>query len=122
MVPIRGTVRHNGEPLDHGTVMFIPTSGGRQASAQIQRDGSYELTTLKSGDGAQVGEYKVVIHSHEPHPGEPGRVGHEQNVPAAIKRGHEIPQKYTEINTTPLAVSVTEGHSGVEDFDLSSTK
>ena len=119
MVPISGSVSYRGRPLDHGTVMFIPTrSGGRQASGRIESDGTYELTTQQQGDGAQYGEYKVVVHSLEPHPGEPSRMEYEALAQAGIERKQEVPQKYTSPESSPLSVTVDANHSGTENLEL----
>jgi hypothetical protein len=118
MVPIHGSVSYRGQPLDHGTVIFLPTSGARQASGEIGRDGMYELTTLEKGDGAQFGEYKIVIHSLQAHPGEPTRMEYEEAAQRGIQRKQQVPLKYTSPETTPLEATVDAKHSGREDFEL----
>ena len=59
-VPVRGTVTFKGKPVPNGTVTFIPDSGPH-ATGEIGPDGSYTLTTYKTGDGAVPGSYKVVV-------------------------------------------------------------
>ena len=72
VVPISGTVTCNGDPLSAGHVQFMPSSGaasegggstiaGKMATAVIQADGSYTLTTYEEGDGAVVGRLRVLI-------------------------------------------------------------
>ena len=94
MVPIRGEVLLDGKPLSDGTVLYLPKAqGGRQARGAISKDGSFRLTTLREDDGAQVGEYNIVVIAYEAHPGEPTR----EEVEAAgglIKRGFAVPEKY----------------------------
>jgi hypothetical protein len=118
MVPIHGSVSYRGRPLDHGTVIFLPTTGTRQASGEIGRDGMYQLTTLEKGDGAQFGEYKIVIHSLEAHPGEPTRMEYEEAAQRGLQRKQQVPLKYTSPETTPLEVMVDVKHSGTENIEL----
>ncbi len=75
---VKGTVTCNGKPLTEGLVVYIPAGAaaassdsksavtGRSASAMIQPDGSYELTTYKAGDGAIVGSHSVQVFAPAP--------------------------------------------------------
>ncbi len=47
-----------------GSISFMPTGKqeGRTGGGEIHEDGTYELTTFKSGDGSMEGEFRVVIH------------------------------------------------------------
>ena len=57
---VTGTVKFSdGTPLTKGTVLF--TSDKHSATGPIQEDGTYSLTTLKPGDGAPPGDYKVTL-------------------------------------------------------------
>jgi hypothetical protein len=58
--PVSGLVRFDGKPLATGTVTFVPQRG-RAASGPIRADGTFELSTYSSGDGAIVGKNKVAI-------------------------------------------------------------
>ena len=71
MVPIRGEVYYDGEPMKQGTVIYSPRGEGRQALGGIQPDGTFVLTTLKKGDGVKKGEYDMAVYAMKPHPGEP---------------------------------------------------
>jgi hypothetical protein len=59
-----GRVQIDGQPLKHGTVMFIPESG-RFATGSLDENGEYELTTFEKGDGAVQGKYRVAINAGE---------------------------------------------------------
>jgi hypothetical protein len=62
MVPLRGTVRLDGRPLPNATVSFIAQgASGRDAFGFTDANGVFQLSTLKSGDGALPGKYKVVV-------------------------------------------------------------
>ena len=117
MVAIQGTVTYKGEPLTHGTVLYLPKDGsGRQARGEIQPDGRFELTTLRAGDGAQVGEYSIVVIALQPHPGE-DRAAIEA-AGGIIERGYVIPEKYTNRDTSGLSDTVDKNHSGEKDIVL----
>jgi hypothetical protein len=122
MVPIRGEVLYNGEPLKEGNVVYLPTKAGqgRQATGAIQADGSFVMTTLKEADGVMQGEYNLVIYAYEPHPGEPkSREEHEALAESCeILRGFLIPEKYTSPNTSGLSDRVDGDHSGFKRIEL----
>jgi hypothetical protein len=60
-VPVKGKVTYKGQPLTQGTIRFEPEGKGREASAEIQADGTYVLGTHKDADGAPPGAYRVAI-------------------------------------------------------------
>lgn len=120
MVPIRGTVRVDGKPLNEGTVLYLPIGSGRQARGDIQPDGSFQLTTLREGDGAQYGEYQVVVIAYKPHPGEPTREQIEA-MGGKIEREFAIPEKYTQGETSGITDTVDANHSQVKEIELSSS-
>ena len=119
MVPVKGVVTYNGTALTEGTVLYLPkASNGRQARGTIQADGSFQLTTLRANDGAEQGDYDVVVIALEPHPGEPTR----EEIEAAggvIERGYAIPEKYTKRETSGISDTVDDSHSGFKQIDLS---
>ena len=60
IVPVTGQITWEGAAVTAGRITFYPDTG-RPATAAIQSDGSYELTTLDEGDGVQVGPHVVTI-------------------------------------------------------------
>ena len=105
--PVKGTVMYNGKPVPKGTVLFTPMNGGSTATGEINEDGTYRLTTYKPGDGACVGEYRVVIMAMEgPLRGDP------PIAPPPI-----IPDKYSSLALSDLKATVQEGDN-VCDFTL----
>ena len=62
--PVRGIVEFDGKPISgfqHAAVAFTP-SGGRPAKGTISpHDGSFELSTYASGDGARIGAHSVAV-------------------------------------------------------------
>jgi hypothetical protein len=74
VAPVSGKVDCNGAPLKDGLVVFIPIpkgevkskESGRSASGVIQPDGSYQLTTYNSADGAIIGSHNVQVFAPAP--------------------------------------------------------
>ncbi len=65
-VPVRGTVTLDGTPVGGASVLFLPEGGaGRQAVGLTEADGSFQLTTAATNDGALRGKYKVVVQYNE---------------------------------------------------------
>src|SRR3954466_2152102 len=66
IAPVRGKVTVDGKPLAKAKIRFAPTAKGntepgKPAWGDVQTDGTYRLTTHKTGDGAVVGEHWVTI-------------------------------------------------------------
>ena len=104
--PVKGTVMYNGKMVPKGTVLFTPVNGGPTATGEINEDGTYRLTTYKPGDGACIGEYRVVIMAMEPLRGEP------PTAPPPL-----IPDKYSSLALSDLKANVQE-RDNVCDFTL----
>jgi len=61
LAKVSGVVTLDGKPLDGAMVTFQPTDGGRPATGVTGADGHFTLTTYTSGDGAQLGDHKVLV-------------------------------------------------------------
>lgn len=87
----------DGSPVMTGTIEIGGASAKWTASGEIQRDGSFQLSTVNPGDGAVAGEYQVVIRqiilAYLPAVG-----GHDH--------GHTVHAKYRDYRTTPLTLVV----------------
>jgi hypothetical protein len=101
---VSGTVTYQGKPVTAGTVSFISTDTTRpNANGKIGADGSYTLQTTEPGDGAQVGDYKIVVSGKNPD---------ELNNPlpgAPIKVKSALPSKYENPDTSELKATVAPG-------------
>lgn len=108
-VPVRGKVSYKSAPVPTGTIMFIPEKGPA-ATGQIQKDGTYVLTSYDEGDGAVLGAHKVMITAVE----DMANVLPEQQtgLPKSL-----IPIKYSNDFTSGLTAQVTD-QDNVIDFDL----
>lgn len=88
------------------------------ASGDISADGNYVLTTLRTGDGAQEGDYHIVVIAYEPYAGDPTR----EQIEAAggkLERKLAIPEKFTKKETSGLTDKVDSRHSGIKNLELS---
>jgi hypothetical protein len=122
---VAGKVTYNGKSVTKGVVSFIPASGpgtatGQSATGEIGSDGSYQLTTFASGDGAVLGEHKVIVQSRED---DPALKGGGMPIPDAQGRlnikppKYLVPQKYATTENSPLRFTVKEG-SNRYDIEL----
>jgi len=98
----------DGRPLPGGRVTLNPQAATEvEAFGDVNPDGTFALTTYKPGDGACVGEYRVVIMAMEgPLRGDP------PIAPPPI-----IPDKYSSLALSDLKATVQEGDN-VCDFTL----
>lgn len=107
--PVSGKVTFNGKEVPNGTISFIPKSG-ETATGEIRPDGSYRLTTRRSGDGAVPGTYTVVIVAMQ----DMGNRMPEDRTPLPPPI---VPNKYTSAATTDLTAEVKEQDNTI-NFDL----
>ena len=125
LVKVTGTVMLNGEPLSGASVVFVPKSIGdtsRSASGTTKEDGTFELTTLESGDGAFPGEYNVTITKREA----VGKIPTAEEIEAANAKGQSlnvqynnvVPPKYGIASTSGLTATVVEKGMAPVEFQL----
>lgn len=107
-VPVTGTVKYGDGTVPQGdisSVTFQPSSplpGAKGAAGNIGPDGAFELRTVKPGDGALPGDYKVTIHVTQGYPNGKSMVA----------------KKFTSHADTPLTASVTAGDDNHFDFTV----
>src|SRR5262245_26599406 len=70
LVKVSGKVTYKGQPVQNGTVFFMPDEGkstvGPGALGSITSNGSYVMSTESAGDGVIVGHHMVGITGVEP--------------------------------------------------------
>lgn len=95
--PVSGKVSFNRKPLTHGTVILQPDVGP-VAQGEIQKDGSFRLSSYQPNDGAVIGRHRVTVVSR----GKPrnGPVG--EPLPGKLL----IPEKYTNAETSGIDVDI----------------
>jgi hypothetical protein len=113
LVSVRGTVTLDGTPVEGAMVLFIPESenAGRQASGQTGPDGNFRLTTLRDGDGAFPGNYKVAVQYTEGIEAPPSKNMREafEGLQKAKPKGpprYVIPERYSNPGKTELRQKV----------------
>jgi hypothetical protein len=111
--PVTGRVTYKGMAIQRGTVLFSPLDAKLPpARGVIEADGSYRLTTFRDGDGAVAGEHRVIVNAlEEVAPGlETGQPGY--RTPTSL-----VPDKYSNLNTTPLQRTIA-AQKNVVDLEL----
>ncbi len=110
ILPVSGKVTYKGKPVPKGTITFH-SDGGRMATGEIQEDGSYSLTTARSGDGAVAGHHRVSIMATE---GDPSLM---PSSPGYVRPKNLVPTKYNQPDQSGLEANVTEEGKEI-NFDL----
>ncbi|MDR1268779.1 MAG: carboxypeptidase-like regulatory domain-containing protein [Planctomycetaceae bacterium] len=107
-VKLSGKVTYSdtGEPLESGTVIFLPESETFQARGEIEKNGSYVLATFKENDGLPPGNYRVYVNSAY-------RYETRENAPTAEIR--LVTDKFTSPETSGLVFKVD---SSTRNFDF----
>ncbi len=93
VVPTKGTVLMNGQPLK-GVVGFVRVepAGSRAATGEInEADGSFELTSFEIGDGCVPGTHPVAVIV---------------NTTVGAELVSLIPEQYADATTSGLTVTV----------------
>jgi hypothetical protein len=112
--PVKGSVKFEGEPAAGAFVVFHPLSPAKpgetppRPSAQVQPDGTFELTTTSQADGAPAGEYAVTVQWTK-----------------LIKQGNDtlagpnvIPPIYAKPETTPWKVTVKDAPNQLDPYTI----
>ena len=103
VAPAEGQVSYRGKPLPFGSVMFQPVMGP-PARGVIQPDGTFQLSTYGSNDGAVIGQHQVRIacfESQRPSSKAPAAGGGEVGVGRSL-----IPPRYSNFGSSGLRVEV----------------
>lgn len=95
-VAATGFVTYQGNPVADATIMFYPVQGRKPASGKSDASGKFTLTTFSKNDGVIPGEHKVTVNAYE-------------STPQGVSMESSIPVKYSNQNSSPLTVTVTEG-------------
>lgn len=105
VVPVHGTVTHQGIPLKKGGITFMPAEG-RSAFGRIVDGQIVEVTTLKKGDGVIVGMARVAIQATT-------NLGEIQGPHTPL-----IPQRYFDPVTANLTVEIKADGPNELQFEL----
>jgi hypothetical protein len=108
--PVRGEVFFNGQPAKGALVHFHPVDEEEcaPAFAEVQEDGSFQLTTTDTFDGAEAGDYVVTINWRD-----------EEKVDGETISGPDrLGERYSRPATSKLKATVTAGENVVPRYDL----
>jgi len=128
LVPVKGTVMLDGEPLPNADVSFIPDGKSDKsviaATAKTDSSGKYQLRT-DGKLGAPAGRYRVVVERWATPDGAPFREDPENGMDMeqarmAGKVKQSVPEKYSDILKTQLSAEVTADQKDPVDFALKS--
>jgi hypothetical protein len=145
-VPVTGLVMLDGKPVAGAAVSFSPTAKGlRAAVGTTDESGRYTLTTMKPGDGAMPGSYRVTISKTSakassaapaadprasggnltPEQMEAARAAMANAAKAAAgakteSADSEVPSKYASAETSGFTATVTAGQTN--DFPFAMAK
>jgi hypothetical protein len=110
VAPVRGVVTFDGQPLPkfkNAAVIFTPQQGRTAKSIIAPADGSFELTTYETGDGARIGTHSVSVSATV----DDATVKTEKGYPGIR---HVLPQKFADRDTSGLTFDVKPGSNVVE--------
>jgi hypothetical protein len=110
MAPVKGRVELNGQPLKTGNVITIPDAG-RGAKGPIQADGTFELGTYQTRDGAIVGTHKVGVIAVD----QPSNLGPEADAGRSL-----IPTRYNNPESSQLTIEVKADEENTPTLELTS--
>lgn len=104
LVKVTGTISCKGEPLESGTVSFVPANPaiGKQATASVT-NGLFEMATTASSPGVVAGKYRVSV-SFADATGVPS----DPSNPRPVVKS-PVPAKYSNPATSGLEVDVQPG-------------
>ncbi len=138
MIRVSGMVNYRGVPVEGATVVFAPESegGGRAASGITDPKGRFNLTTLRTNDGARPGNYRVTVSKGDDFDPETQVTAEQMTqmisggaaAPMGPTRGRPrqssnakqvIPAKYSDRKTSGLQAQVVQNDTNDFVFDLS---
>jgi len=108
--PVNGKISYRGQPITSGIVLLTPADNGHAATGNLEKDGSFRLTTFQKDDGAVPGKYQVAIQVF-PSDG--------AGLPGAEFAGKPppLPPKYGSANSSGLTAEIKAGENHL-DFPL----
>ena len=113
MAGVGGTVNVDGEPLAQGKIILV-SEIGRQTIGKIVDGKIIDVTTFSDGDGAVVGQNRVVIRATV----DENLMMKEPTEAAKRVRSVGIPEHYTSMSKTKLFVEIKSGELNEINVDI----
>lgn len=125
-VPVEGTVRYKGQPVEGANVSFHTDGAPRAAYAVTDSEGKFVLSTFGDRDGAIPGKHKVTVSkpgqqaaSAAPlEPPKPEDLMKSYQQTHKNKTGNDLPAKYASPTTSPLEREVVKDAPNNFPLDL----
>lgn len=109
--PLTGKVTWDGEPLDLGTISFLPADGKQRVSGGQIENGQYSVSET---EGANAGKYRVEIRWAK----KTGKQRFDSDLQMKVdERTEGLPKKFNAQSTLSAEVSATQTKF---DFELRS--
>lgn len=112
IVPVKGVVTRNGQPVKFVFLTFCPEEEGVASRGMTDAEGRFELNYDKDTKGARVGKHKVVAVFRPRNPAE------EMDFASGKIKLHPdqnaITEKYGKRETTALTVEITGPRNDLE--------
>ena len=108
---VTGKVTYNGKPIPGGSLVFSPIGGaknnkpGKAGQATIKPDGTYAVTTYTDGDGAVVGQHRLLF---SPPPVE------QPQTPAGGHAAASPPSPYADLGPKQAEITVAKGENKID--------
>jgi hypothetical protein len=109
--PAAGTITFKGQPAHGASLTLHPKTAAESIPApraNVEKDGSFKLSTFNGGDGAPEGEYVVTVRWYK-----------------LVKEGSDliagpnvIPPKYTNPQSSDLTVRIAAGENALPPIKL----
>jgi hypothetical protein len=115
--PVNGSVNIDNKPVEGAMVIFCPVGGSEQVQKTrpfgfTEGDGKFELTTVKKGDGAPAGDYKVLVQW-------PAKSSANDNNSRSTG-GDRLQGRYMNLEKSQITLTVKQGSNDVPPFELKS--
>ena len=113
-LPVKGTITLDGKPLAGANVVFMAFDPPAAFVGTTKEDGAYELQGPEGRAANFQGNCKVTVSRMVKPDG--SRLA-EGELPAMVQAVEELPPKYSRLETTTLAQTITPA-GGTFDFQL----
>ena len=109
--PTTGKITFRGQPTVGATVLLHPKAPQEKVPApraSVAPDGSFELSTFNTGDGAPEGDYVLTVKWYKP----------VKNGSDFVSGPNVIPAKYTQAESSDIVVHVAAGENDLKPIKL----